>query len=614
MVKNRNKICLAALIAFLTTSSFAQEYQYLAVLTNLQNKRIANKSIAMAPTFDLSDDTGRQTVVAHGTDSIYQGHPTTVLLPNGKSILAVWTVKHGGFCGPMKRSDDGGKTWSELLDVPKNWKTARNCPAIYSLPAPSGKKTLFVFAGADQELNEMHQSYSTDLGLTWSPMKNNGLGPASMPFCTIIPVNDGKKLIAMTNIRRPGEKVEKKSCILVQSESYDGGFTWRPWKTVLDIPGLKVCEPQIIRSPSGRQLLCLIRENAKRTSLYMTSDDEGATWSKPKPVAYGLSGDRHQAKYMADGRLVVVFRDTGKGSPTRNHFVAWVGHYDDIAEGRKGEARFKLLHSFKGGDCGYSGLEVLPDQTLVATTYIKYREGTAQNSVVSVRFKLDDARDTRYPVLYSETSPAGEEGIWETLFDGKSVSKWRGYQKDTLSSLWQIEDGVLTLTRKGGGYIVTRKQYENFELVLDWKIAEGGNSGVLFHVSEDMQYKSPYETGPEVQILDDERHPDAKKGNEGTHKAGANYDLMAPLKPAVKPAGEWNNFRLLVKDGHVQHWLNGIKMQDYQLWTKEWQGLVESSKFKTMPDYGKIKKGHITLQDHGDRVWFKDIRIRVINK
>jgi hypothetical protein len=89
---------------------------------------------------------------------------------------------------------------------------------------------------------------------------------------------------------------------------------------------------------------------------------------------------------------------------------------------------------------------------------------------------------------------------------------------------------------------------------------------------------------------------------------------MAPLKPAVKPAGEWNNFRLLVKDGHVQHWLNGIKMQDYQLWTKEWQGLVESSKFKTMPDYGKIKKGHITLQDHGDRVWFKDIRIRVINK
>lgn len=392
MVTYMKSAFLGILCLLFASDVFAQQYEYLVDLTNQQNRAIAKKTISMAKTIDLSNDTSRQVVVAQGTDSVYQGHPTTVLLPNGKSILAVWTYRHAGFCGPMKRSDDGGRTWSPLLEVPESWTTVKNCPAIYDLPAPSGKRTLFVFAGAGKDVNEMHQSYSTDLGLTWSPMKNNGLGPASMPFCTVVPVNNGKKLIAMNNIRRPGEKVEKKSCIIVQAESYDGGFTWSPWKTILDIPGLKVCEPHIIRSPSGKQLLCLIRENAKRTSLYMTSDDEGLTWSKPKPVPYGLSGDRHQSKYTADGRLVVVFRDTGKGSETRNHFVAWVGQYADIVQDKKGQGRFKLLHSFKGGDCGYAGLEVLPDQTLVATTYIKYREGAEQNSVVSTRFKLDELK------------------------------------------------------------------------------------------------------------------------------------------------------------------------------------------------------------------------------
>ena len=120
----------------------------------------------------------------------------------------------------------------------------------------------------------------------------------------------------------------------------------------------------------------------------MVSDDEGATWSKPTTVPFGLSGDRHQARYTADGRLIIVFRDTGKGSPTRNHFVAWVGTYKDILEHRPGFFRIKLLHSYKGGDCGYSGLEILPEGNIVATTYIKYKEGAEQNSVVSVRFTI----------------------------------------------------------------------------------------------------------------------------------------------------------------------------------------------------------------------------------
>lgn len=204
----------------------------------------------------------------------------------------------------------------------------------------------------------------------------------------------------------------------------------------------------------------------------------------------------------------------------------------------------------------------------------------------------------------------GNKDRWIALFDGKSTDHWRGYKKDHLPAEWKIEDGTLALTRKGGGYIVTKEQFEHFDLRLDWKISEGGNSGLLFRVSEDPQYKYVYETGPEVQILDDERHPDAKKGKEGTHKAGANYDLMPPMKPAVKPAGEWNHLRLKVKNGHVQCWLNGKKVQDYQLGSPGWKELVAQSKFATMPQYGKTVSGHISLQDHGDKVWFRNIRIR----
>jgi hypothetical protein len=172
--------------------------------------------------------------------------------------------------------------------------------------------------------------------------------------------------------------------------SEDGGFTWSPWEIVLDIPGLKPCEPELVRSPSGDQLLCLIRENAERVALYMTSEDEGRTWTEAQPLPAGLHGDRHKAQYAPDGRLVVVFRDTGNESPTRNHFVAWIGNYEDIINGRDGQYRLKLLHSYKGGDCGYPGLELLPDGTFVATTYVKYRPGPEKNSVVSVRFPLSE--------------------------------------------------------------------------------------------------------------------------------------------------------------------------------------------------------------------------------
>src|SRR5688572_15166554 len=342
------------------------------------------------PTVDLSRDVSHHVIIAQGTPDVYQGHPTTVLLPDGKTMYCVWTINHGGPCGPMKRSVDGGRTWSELMPVPENWKTVRNCPTIYRLTAPDGAARLIVFAGQGPD-GAMHQSHSLDDGRTWSPMVSNGL-VCVMPFCTIDPIEGGKKLLGVTNIRRPGETKEVRSNVIAQSVSSDGGLTWTPWRVILDLPGLKPCEPWVVRSPDGGQLLCLLRENQKRVALYMTSNDDGRTWSESKPLPPGLFGDRHAARYAADGRLVVCFRDTGGayGSPTSTHFIAWIGRYEDIVNGRDGQYRVKLLHSYKGGDNGYPGVELLPDGTFVATTYIKYREGPEKNSVVSTRFKLSE--------------------------------------------------------------------------------------------------------------------------------------------------------------------------------------------------------------------------------
>ena len=344
------------------------------------------------PLVDLSQDTNRHVIVAAGTETVYQGHPTTVLLPDGHTMYAVWTYGHGGGCGPMKKSTDGGKTWSELLPVPDSWKRVRNCPAIFRLVDSAGKARLFVFAVQDAGLVS---SYSEDDGTTWSDMKTiEGLNMTRsvMPFCTIVPIEGGKKLLAATNARRKDDP-DRWSNNVIQSVSDDGGLTWGPVRVICDIPGFKPSEPCLVRSPDGRQLLCLLRENVRSVNArFIVSQDEGKTWSKPKFLQGALTGDRHQAKYAPDGRLVIVFRDMAAQSPTKGHFVGWVGTYDDILQQREGQYRLKLLHNYAGWDCGYPGLEVLPDGTFVATTYLKYWPDKRKHSVVSTRFKLEELK------------------------------------------------------------------------------------------------------------------------------------------------------------------------------------------------------------------------------
>ncbi|MFQ5810826.1 MAG: exo-alpha-sialidase, partial [Armatimonadota bacterium] len=362
----------------------------------------------MLPTVDIADETERHVIVAQGTEETYNGHPTTLLMPDGRTMFCVWTYGHGGPCGPLKSSPDGGLTWSPLLPVHESWSRVRNCPAIYRLMDGAGTARLIVYA---KDGDTICRSVSEDAGQTWSPMESIGI-ESVMPWTTVVPIG-GNRHLAQTNARRSDDP-DPRSNNIIQSISSDGGLTWSPPTVVLDMPGFQPAEPAIVRSPHGRQLLCLMRENSRKlNSLTMVSDDEGETWSAPQELPAALTGDRHVARYAPDGRLVVAFRDMDVSglSPSRNHFVAWVGTYDDITSGREGQYRVKLLHSHSGSDCGYPGLELLPDGTFVATTYIKYRPGPEKHSVVSVRFALAelDAKAGLSP-RHTDVFVSGEDG------------------------------------------------------------------------------------------------------------------------------------------------------------------------------------------------------------
>ena len=192
------------------------------------------------------------------------------------------------------------------------------------------------------------------------------------------------------------------------------------------------------------------------------------------------------------------------------------------------------------------------------------------------------------------------------LFNGHSLEGWRGFKSAAPPSGWAAVEGTLARTGPGGD-ILTVDEFGDFELRLQWKIAEGGNSGIFFHVVD--AGKEVWESGPEMQILDNARHAD---GKNPLTSAGANYGLHAPVRDVTRPVGEWNDVRLVVAGARVEHWLNGVNVVEYELWSPAWESLVKASKFITMPAYGRAKRGRIALQDHGDPVWFRNITVRVL--
>lgn len=361
---------------------------------------------------DFSEDTERQTVIAAGTKTVYQGHPTTLLMPDGKTIYCVWSTGHGGPAGAAAVSEDGGLTWKRIDDrFPEGFRTHEDCPSIYNLKGPDGRERLWIWsayrkpteaenkaAGAwykARMANAMPSVMSEDGGLTWKEMSPLGQDFACiMAFCGVERLKDGSYLGVF---HRNPEGRDRPPLSVWQAITRDGGFTWSKPEMICDRLERCPCEPTLIRSPDGNELCCLMRSNKNGIrSLMSFSRDEGKKWTPAEDTPAGLTGHRHIAARMKDGRYFVAFRAGGG-------FCAWVGPYEAIRSGTgKDVVYVKLLKQHKGGDsetrsywrgdCGYPGVSVLPDGTVVAVTYVQYKDGDELRSIVAVRLRPDDLR------------------------------------------------------------------------------------------------------------------------------------------------------------------------------------------------------------------------------
>lgn len=209
--------------------------------------------------------------------------------------------------------------------------------------------------------------------------------------------------------------------------------------------------------------------------------------------------------------------------------------------------------------------------------------------------------------LLASLSGQATQPQWVSLFDGQTIAHWRGFKMATVPDGWRVEEGAITWTGGSGVDLVSRAQYTNFTFEFDWKLPLKGNSGIMFRVTEELD--RTYHSGPEYQLLHNAGHPD---GKDPLTSVGANYAMHAPTRDASKPIGEWNTGRLVVNGTHVEHWLNDEKVVEYELHSPEWTRLMRASKFKEWPRYGREARGHIVLQEHGARVQYKNLRIKVL--
>ncbi|MFG0330682.1 MAG: sialidase family protein [Phycisphaerales bacterium] len=340
------------------------------------------------PQVDLAADEGRSIVVDREAGQ-YLGHPSTVLLEDGRTILCVYPKGHGRGAVVLKRSHDGGRTWSDRLPTPENWSTSMETPTIHRVIDPrDGTKRLIVFSG----LYPARTSISEDDGATWTPLQPIGDWGGIVVMGSVERLADGSYVALFHDdgrfIREAGERVEMMT--LYQTFSHDGGLTWSDPEAIHQDDDIHLCEPGLVRSPDGSRLAILLRENRRRRNSHiMFSDDEAETWSAPRELPGALTGDRHTAKYAPDGRLFISFRDTALESQTQGDWVGWVGTWDDLESNAEGQYRVRFMDNHHRWDCAYPGVEVLPDGTFVATTYGHWIEGESPY-IVSVRFTLDE--------------------------------------------------------------------------------------------------------------------------------------------------------------------------------------------------------------------------------
>ena len=344
------------------------------------------------PLIDLADETHRQ-VVVDKQEGQYLGHPTTVLLEDGQTIIAVYPQGHGGGAIVMKRSTDGGLTWSDRLPVPDSWATSREVPTIHRVVDPTGVKRLILFSG----LHPIRMAVSEDDGLAWSELEPIGDFGGIVAMGSVERLKNGDYMALFHDDGRfigPEDQQQDSPVFHVyKTLSRDGGLTWSAPEVIATHPTAHLCEPGLVRSPDGNQMALLLRENSRTfNSFIIFSDDEGETWSAPREMPGALTGDRHTARYAPDGRLFISFRDTAHETPTQGDWVGWVGAYEDLVEGREGQYRVRLMDNKHHWDTAYPGVEVLPDGVFVLTTYGHWDEGQ-EPYIVSVRFTLDELDD-----------------------------------------------------------------------------------------------------------------------------------------------------------------------------------------------------------------------------
>ena len=230
----------------------------------------------------------------------------------------------------------------------------------------------------------------------------------------------------------------------------------------------------------------------------------------------------------------------------------------------------------------------------------------------SIHFAVAQSNNANDAML-NKLTPAEIKKGWKLLFDGSTLTGWKTYNRTDMATSWGVRDGAIFLDAKKGrsdiakGDLVTLEDYDDFEFSVEWKISDCGNSGIMYRIVEDPKYKQPYLTGPEMQVLDNKCHPDAKII---THRSGDFYDVMASKTENVKPAGEWNSVKIIMKGYKLEQWQNGVRQIKLTLGSDEINAIVEKSKWKNQKDWGKALIGKIGLQDHGDAVWFRNIKIR----
>ncbi len=328
------------------------------------------------PQFDLDGRRDLQVLVDREKGQ-YLGHPTTVLLEDGKTILCVYPKGHGKGAILFKKSNDGGLTWSNRIPVPENWATSKETPTLYRFLEPDGKKRLVMFSG----LYPVRMASSEDDGKNWTPLEKVGDFGGIVALGSVVSKktgtghylawfhDDGRYFTEKPAPKKPVEFT------LYQIETKDGGKTWSPPLIIHQSQAVHLCEPGALRSPDGKTIALLLRENRRQQNAHVIfSHDEGKSWTKAFELCGALTGDRHTAVRLPDGRYFVSFRDMALAGPTRGDWVAWVGTWDDIlgmsnGEPRQGSYRLRLKKNHKGTDCAYPGVELLPDGTIVTTTY-----------------------------------------------------------------------------------------------------------------------------------------------------------------------------------------------------------------------------------------------------